>query len=199
MKSRVIVHGAWLMVTVTAALLGALVFGGSCAGERDKPPTRGSSVTQLADPNDVIDEKLMIALAQAKNFHDKAKVYMLDGKSAEAVAAVRQILSLQFPPGAPEADDVRNDARALLAKLLADQNQLDEAMRVVEEGLATATRDSFFVANLHTVKGEIHYKRAGTYPDAKDPKAIEEKHLAIDAFDRSIKINERIQKELEKP
>jgi tetratricopeptide (TPR) repeat protein len=197
MKSRVIVHGAWLMVTVTAALLGALVFGGSCGGERDKAGAR--SVTQLADPNDVIDEKLMIALAQAKNFHDKAKVYMLDGKSAEAIAAVRQILSLQFPPGAPEADDVRSDARALLAKLLADQNQLDEAMRVVEEGLATATRDSFFVANLHTVKGEIHYKRAGTYPDPKDPKAIEEKHLAIDSFDRSIKINEKIQKELEKP
>ncbi|MEO8699511.1 MAG: hypothetical protein ABI867_05680 [Kofleriaceae bacterium] len=200
MKSRLIVHGAWLMVAVTAALLGALVFSGSCAGDRSEPANkRGPSVTQLADPDDVIDEKLMIALAQAKNFHDKAKVYMLDGKSAEAIAAVRQILSLQFPAGAPEADDVRNDARALLAKLLADQNQLDEAMRVVEEGLATATRDSFFVANLHTVKGEIHYKRASAYPDAKDPKAIEEKHLAIDALERSIKINEKIQKALEKP
>jgi tetratricopeptide (TPR) repeat protein len=186
MKSRLIVHGAWLMVTVTAALLGALAFGGSCTSSsgdgRGEPKGR---VTQLADPNDVIDEKLMIALAQAKNFHDKAKVYMLDGKSAEAIAA--------------EADDVRNDARALLAKLLADQGQLDEAMRVVEEGLAAATRDSFFVANLHTVKGEIHYKRAAAFADPKDPKAIDEKHQAIDSLERSIKINEKIQKELEQP
>ena len=71
-----------------------------------------------------------------------------------------QILSLQFPAGAPEADDVRLDARALLAKLLVGQDQLDEAMRIVEEGLASSQRDSFFVANLYTVQGEIHEARA---------------------------------------
>ena len=60
----------------------------------------------------------MIALSKAKNFHHKAKVYMSDGNIAEAIASVREILSLQFPAGAPEAEDVRNDARALLAKLL---------------------------------------------------------------------------------
>ena len=176
---------------VTIALL---ALGISCANDRD--PGTGPA-TRLADPGDAIDEKLMVALAQAKNFHDKAKVYMLDGNSAQAIAAVRQILSLQFPQAAPEADDVRNDARALLAKLLADQGQLDEAMRVVDEGLAAATRDSFFVANLHTVKGEIHYKLAAQFADPKHPKAIENKHQAIDALERSIKINEKIQKQLE--
>ena len=52
------------------------------------------------------------------------------------------------------------DARALLAKLLVSQNQLEEAMRTVEEGLAQSQRESFFVANLHTVQGEIHEARA---------------------------------------
>ena len=182
-------HAGVLVTLVTMAFVLGV---GSCANDRDR-----DSVTRLAEPGDAIDERLMVALAQAKNFHDKAKVYMLDGKSAEAIAAIRHILSLQFPVGSPEADDVRHDARALLAKLLADQGQLDEAMTVVDEGLAAATRDSFFVANLHTVKGEIHYQRAAQFADPKDPKAIENKHDAIDALERSIKINEKIQKQLE--
>ena len=101
-----------------------------------------------------------MALAQAKNFHHKAKVYMTDGNLAEATAAVRQILSLKFPPNTPEADDVRNDARAMLAKLLISQNQLEEAMRTVNEGIAQSPRESFFVANLYTVQGEVHEARA---------------------------------------
>ena len=75
----------------------------------------------------------MIALSKAKNFHHKARVYMSDGKLAEATASVREIMSLKFPAGAPEAEDVRNDARALLAKLLVSQSQLDEAMRISAE------------------------------------------------------------------
>lgn len=191
MKSRVVIHAIWVIAVVAAFLVGM-----SCSGGGDDPGA--GDVTKLKEPTDVIDEELMIALAQAKNFHHKAKVYMSDGNSAEAIASVRQILTLRFPAGAPEADDVRHDARALLAKLLADQGQLDEAMRVVEEGLASVTRESFFVANLHTVKGEIHHKRAQRFEDKTDPQAIAERRAAIDALERSIKINETLQKQLEK-
>jgi tetratricopeptide (TPR) repeat protein len=179
------VLAVWLVLAVLVGFAGCF----------DRDPSQ--RVTQTAEPGDVIDEQLMIALAQAKNFHHKAKVYMSDGKDAEAIASVRQILSLRFPAGAPEADDVRHDARALLAKLLVGQGQLDEAMRVVEEGLASVTRDSFFVANLHTVKGEIHYARASLLTDPNDPQAVAEKRAAIDELDRSIKINEALQKRLE--
>ena len=155
------------------------------------------SVTKVADPGDVIDQDLMVALAQAKNFHHKAKVYMSDGKAEDAIAAVRQILSLHFPAGAPEADDVRLDARALLAKLLVSKGNTAEAMQVVEEGLAASPRQSFFVANLYTVKGEIHEARAADADAASDKaKATDERHAAIEAYDRSIKINEAIQKKL---
>jgi tetratricopeptide (TPR) repeat protein len=156
------------------------------------------SVTRVAEPEDVIDQDLMMALAQAKNFHHKAKVYMTDGNVAEAIAAVRQILSLKFPPNAPEADDVRNDARALLAKLLISQNQLEEAMRTVNEGIAASPRESFFVANLYTVQGEIHEARAAQLDtDAtQKSKAVEERRSAITAYDKSIKINETLQKAL---
>lgn len=177
------------------ALLVILVTACSCTG--DKPDS--SVTTRTADPTEVIDQNLMISLLQAKNFHRKARVYMSDGKLAEATASVREIMSLKFPAGAPEAEDVRNDARALLAKLLVSQSQLDEAMRVVQEGIAQSQRESFFVANLYTVKGEIHEARAALL-DANDPtqkaKIVEEKHAAIDSYDKSNTINTALQNKL---
>ena len=167
----------------------------SCSTDHSEPkPT-----THTAEPTDVIDQDLMIALSKAKNYHHKARVYMSDGKIAEAIASLREILSLKFPAGAPEAEDVRNDARALLAKLLVSQNQVDEAMRVVQEGIAQSQRESFFVANLYTVKGEIHEARAAAL-DANDPaqkaKIVDEKHAAIEAYDKSNSINTVLQDKL---
>lgn len=154
---------------------------------------------QTADPTEVIGEDLMIALSKAKNFYGKARVYKSEGKIVEAIASVREILSLKFPANAPEAEDVRNDARALLAKLLVEQGQLEEAMNVVTEGIAQSTRESFFVANLYTVKGEIHEARADKL-DANDPankqKIVDEKHQAIEAYDKSNAINTELQRRL---
>jgi tetratricopeptide (TPR) repeat protein len=163
---------------------------------RDGAATQ-QSVTRVAEPDEVIGQDLMMALAQAKNFHHKAKVYMTDGNLAEATAAVRQILSLRFPPNTPEADDVRNDARAMLAKLLVAQNQLEEAMRTVNEGIAQSTRESFFVANLYTVQGEVHEARALQLDTANEKaKAADARRSAIGAYDKSIKINEALQKKM---
>lgn len=181
-----------IILVLAVGLAFGLGVGLGCNDSAPQPP-----VTQVAEPGDVIDQELMIALAQAKNFHHKATVYMSDGNSAEAMAAVRQILSLQFPPNAPEAEDVRNDARALLAKLLLDQKRVEDAMLVVNEGLAASRRESFFVANLYTVKGELHQARAAELEAQNDKvRADEEKRAAITAYDRSIKINEAIQKQL---
>lgn len=167
----------------------------SCTGDR----TESKPTTRTAEPTEVIGQDLMIALSKAKNFHHKARVYMSDGKLVEATASVREILSLQFPANAPEAEDVRNDARALLAKLLIGQGQIEEAMTVVTEGLAQSQRESFFVANLYTVKGEVHEARASAL-DATDPankSRIEaEHHAAIEAYDRSNSINTTLQKQL---
>ena len=166
----------------------------ACTSEKERAPT-----VRIADPTEVIGEDLMIALSKAKNFHHKARVYMSDGKVAEAIASVRAILSLEFPAGAPEAEDVRNDARALLAKLLVGQNQLEEAMNVVTEGIAGSQRESFFVANLYTVKGEIHEARAAAL-DPADPnnkaKIVDEKRAAIEAYDKSNQINTVLQQKL---
>ncbi len=183
-------HMLVIAITVITSL-GAFV---ACTADRDPKPT-----TRTAEPTDVIDQDLMISLSKAKNFHHKARVYMSDGKLVEAIAAVREILSLRFPAGAPEADDVRNDARALLAKLLVGQGQIEEAMTVVTEGIAQSQRESFFVANLYTVKGEVHEARAAAL-DANDPantgRIKDEKRAAIEAYDKSNQINTVIQQRL---
>jgi hypothetical protein len=183
-----------------AALAGAVVaLAGMVACESDSN-RQGGSVTRVAQPEDVIDEGLMLALSQAKNFHHKARVYMSDGQLPLATTAVRQILAIEFPGGAPEADDVRLDARAMLAKLLVAQGQVDAAMSVVDEGLTAASRDSFFVANLYTVKGEVLQARAELLTSTGEPadgeRAREVRRQAIIAFDKSIAINEALQKRI---
>jgi hypothetical protein len=184
-------------LSLAGLLVAAVAVVAFAACQTDAPSSPQGSVTKVPDPGDVIDQELMIALAQAKNFHHKAKVYMGDGNLAAATASVRQILSLRFPGNAPEADDVRLDARALLAKLLVSQGQVEEAMRTVSEGLAQTSRESFFVANLHTVQGEIHEARAAQLDSANEKaKAAEERRAAIAAYDRSIQINEALQKRL---
>ncbi len=192
MKSQTVIG-----VVIGAVLLAAAMF---IAGRASAPGDRVmKDVTKIADATDVIDESLMMSLAQAKNFHRKAKVYMSDGKLDDATKAVRQILSLSFPKGAPEADDVRLDARALLAKLLVLQGKLDEAMTTVDEGLASSQRESFFVANLYTVRGEILETRAVNYDvegEASKGLAADARRSAIEAYDKSIQINEKLQKQL---
>jgi len=185
---------------VGVVLLAAAMF---LTGRASAPatPRPVASVTHVTDAREVIDDDLMVALGQAKNFHRKAKVYMSDGNLAAATSTVRQILSLGFPRGAPEADDVRLDARALLAKLLVMQGQLDEAMRTVDEGLASSQRESFFVANLYTVRGEIFEARAANLDAEGKDKSIsaDARRSAIEAYDRSIQINEKLQKQLAEP
>jgi hypothetical protein len=175
---------------------------GSCTSCTSSPSERvPPRVTRTTDPGDTdkpIDKKLMLALSQAMNLHHKAQILASDGDIGSAIASVREILSLQFPANAPEAEDVRNDARALLARLLVGQGQLDEAMSVVTEGLAQSPRESFFVANLYTVKGEILEARATSLDadPANKAHAVELRHAAIEAYDASNKIDKKLQDSL---
>jgi tetratricopeptide (TPR) repeat protein len=190
---RLIVAGVVLGVAVAIAGVVGCSHGDD---KEDRPVTRITSPEER-DRDQPIDEALMLALSQAKNFHHKARVYMTDGKLDEATGAVRAILSIRFPTAAPEAEDVRLDARALLAKLLLGQGQPEAAMTVVDEGLAAASRESFFLANLYTVRGEILQAQAAALDRSGAPadhaQAITLRQQAIVALDRSIQINTALQ------
>lgn len=197
-------HGSMMIAVL---LLAASLFG--CESDQER-----RSVTRLPEASEIanaaeagsgearevrIDQQLMVSLAQAKNFHHRAKVYMSDGNIPAAIESVRSILSLRFPAGAAETEDVRADARALLAKLMIGRGELAEAARVVDEGLADASRESFFVANLYTVRGEIHEAQAAAavaQGEGGAAAAASHRREAIMAFSRSIEINSAIQKRL---
>ncbi len=207
-------HSLPIMVRLAVVLGGMLLLlGGSpgCGDELD--PNRVSrqspgnpSVTTLPEPRAEsvaagpatdLGPELMIALAQAKNFHHKADIYAQEGDLLAATAAVREILAIPFPPGAAEGQDVEFDARARLAKLLMAQEALDEALGIVEEGIAARTRDSFFLANLHTVAGEVHEAMARALDDEGNSAGAEqERRAAIAAYDASIAINRALQQAL---
>lgn len=183
------------VVMVVMALFVATGSGG-CADEREVPARR--PVTALPEPDSaILGEEVMIALAQAKNFHHKADVYIQEGKTAEAVEALQQLLRVPFPEGAPEGEDVLLDVRARLAKLLLSQGLSEDALLIVDEGIGGAKRRSFFLANLYTVKGEVHEAAARARDQQGNGEAAAAaRRDAIEAFDESIRINRALQKAL---
>jgi tetratricopeptide (TPR) repeat protein len=193
-------RGAAALATALALLVALAAGMGGCSADRDAATQR--SVTALPDPDDgeLLGEELMIALSLAKNYHHKADVLAQEARYEEAAEALRQILAIPFPADAPEAADVRLDARARLGKLLASQGRIDDALIVIEQGLAEHPQDSFFRANLFTVKGEVHEAQAtaldqgGT--EATRAAARDARRAAITAFDESIRINRALQEAL---
>lgn len=190
---------------VTCVLATSIAVLGGCNGESSSnQPDDDRSTTTLPEANGrnlpALGEELLLALAQAKNFHHKADVQLKQANIGEALASIREILTIAFPEDAPEAEDVKLDARARLAKLLNVQGNTTEAMSVVDTGIASATRRSFFLANLHTVRGEIYEAMANMLDDDESDEARDKaraaRRSAIEAFDKSIEINAELQKAL---
>jgi len=180
----------WLILAVILAAAGAFA---SCAqDDRDGDEPKKGRVTEITRPGDALSEELMLALSMAKNLHHKADVYLAEMKSDEAVNALRQILAIQFPEGVPEREDVTLDARARLAKLLASQGKLDEALTTTDDGIKTASRRSFFLANLHAVRGEILEGRALQIEDSQPDQAKKLRHDAIQSLDQAIQIEKAL-------
>jgi len=180
----------------------ALLLAAGCAvgvavgcGSRADEEGRGR-VTELPQPGPELSKELMLGLSLAKNYHHKADVYLMEARVEQAVAAVRQILTIQFPPGSAEGEDIVHDARARLAKLLVTQGQLDEALVVVDKGIAGTTRESFFVANLHTTRGEVLEARAVQIEDRDKTAAATARREANASYDKAIAIEKALLEEL---
>ena len=182
-----------MMIIHWMILAGILAAG--CAqsdGDRDGEDKKAGRITEITQPGDALSEELMIALSMAKNLHHKADVYLAQMQSDEAVKALKEILAIRFPEGAPEAEDVTLDARARLAKLLASQGKLDEALTLADKGIEAAKRRSFFLANLHAVRGEILEGRALQIEDSQPAEAKKLRVDAIKSLDEAIQIEKAL-------
>jgi len=178
-----------------AAAVG-LALGAAACGSRTDEDGAARRVTELPQPGPALSQELMLGIALARNYHHKADVYLKEGRADQALASVRQILSIPFPSGSAEGEDVQADARARLAKLLVARGELDQALAVVDEGLAHTKRQSFFVANLHTVRGEVLEARASRIEAEDRAGASAARRQAIEAHDRAIAIEKALLAEL---
>jgi tetratricopeptide (TPR) repeat protein len=181
-----------LTVTLVLVLLTILTAVG-CSKRAAEPPCA------CPGPGKALDQELMVRLASARALHHQADLYLQQGEVQTAIKTVHRILELDLDAKWPEAEEARLDARARLAKLLLGQDKEGDALAVIEQGIKGAQRESFYLSNLHSVRGEVLEHRAKRLDTAGDkPAAKQAAREAIDAFESSITINKKLQQQLPK-
>lgn len=187
-------HSSWTRRAALGLFIVSLALWlATCTEDTEQP--RGGAVTELAEPENALSEALMVSLGQARNYHHKADLLVSEGKINEAAETVARVLEIPFPADASESEDVIFDTRARLAKLRVKQDKLGEAMVLVDEGISASTRESFFLANLYTVRGEI-FEAMAAAAEPNSEEASQARRDAIEAFDASIQINKALLEKL---
>lgn len=139
-----------------------------------------------------VDERLMLALEEARAWQHRADTHLADGDVPQAIADVSAVLAIHFPAGAPEGEEARLDAFARLVRLHLAGGDEQRALDDAAAGRREATRDSFFRAHLETAAGEIYEARAKRL-EGDPARAKEARREALAAYARSIEINRRVQ------
>ena len=160
----------------------ALASGG--AGCRGEDPSRS-------------DEAMLLMLSEARALQRYADLKLIDGDVEGAIASVRQVLAIRFPPAAPETEDVLLDAHARLARLLLSrggQEAEEAALAELAAARRLATRDSFFRSHIENVAADVYAARAKrlTAPEAQK----EARRQEAQALERVIEIDRRLQRAL---
>lgn len=143
------------------------------------------------------DEAMLLMLSEARALQRRADLHLLDGELAPAIADVREVLAIRFPPSSIEGEETLLDAHGRLARLLLSQGGEDserQALVQIEAGRKLATRDSFFRAHLESVAAEIYEARAKR--QSEPVAATESRKEALRALERAIAIDRHLQRVL---
>jgi tetratricopeptide (TPR) repeat protein len=153
---------------------------------------------QQPDQRPRVDRALMACLGAIRAYHRQADLQMARSRPGQAREAVAQILSMKCIRRAnPEIQEAVLDAYGRLARLHMQQGKLDEAARWLAKGMQRKGPPSFFRANLYMVRGDLLDARAGALDKAgRKTEADKLRRQAIDAFERSSKMNRRLLQDL---
>ena len=186
----------WPGAVTALALVAALSLVTSCSGEATQTPAPCRCECPPAKGG--LSSALLSRLATARALHHQADILLGQGKLDGAMERVRGILALDLDSRWPEAEEVRLDATARLAKLLGDKKgDLEAALKLVDEELKGKLRPSFYAANLHSTRGDLleaKVKKLDAAGKKKEAKATA--RLALAAFEASIRINKALQAKL---
>ena len=140
------------------------------------------------------DEAILIMLSEARAHQRLADLKLADGDVEGALAAVREVLLIRFPPGAPETEDVFLDAYARLARLelsRGGESAEDRALAELDAARRLATRDSFFRAYVENLTADVYAARAKRLTDPEAQKQASRREAQ--ALGRVIEIDRRLQ------
>lgn len=153
---------------------------------------------QQPDQRPRVDRALMACLGAIRAYHRQADLHLARNKPGQARAAVAQIVSMKcIARRNPEIQEAVLDAYGRLARLHMQQGELDEAARWLAKGMQRKGPPSFFRANLYMVHGDLLDARASVLDKAgKTAEADKLRRQAIEAFERSSKMNRRLLQEL---
>lgn len=145
-----------------------------------------------------LDQRLMLLLSTARSYHHQADLQQRQGQLDQALVTINKILALELDSRWPEAEEARLDATARLAKLLLSKEQAARALATVDRGISSARRESFFLSNLHSVRGEVLEFQAKALDRAGDQAGARKvSRDAMAAYEASIAINKRLQLRLQ--
>jgi tetratricopeptide (TPR) repeat protein len=156
-----------LWAGLAALLLGLALCASGCGGEMASPSSTAEGSPALAQ------------LRRARSLHQFAARRAAAGDVDGAVKALEEVASLQFPAGAPEAADVAVDAMAEISRLLLVAGRAPEAEAAARRAVAAGSAPSYFVG--------LAWLRLG---DALQARGL--KRQAVDAFERSIAVNNAV-------
>jgi hypothetical protein len=179
-----------VMVTLpTAALLALLA--AACARSA---PEGTSAAGACSCGAVVVDEALLAYLSRARSAHHLADLAENESQPSRAVELLDRFAESPSP-SAPEALEVRADARARLADLRSAAGDFERAERDLALGLEAARDTTYFRGRLFEVRGLVEERRAKAH-DAKGdaPSARKAREAAVQAFEEAVRIQELVQK-----
>lgn len=176
--------GVWVFGRTLGAVLGLALVCAAVPGCRGEDPGK-------------TDEAMLLMLSEARALQRYADLKLVDGDVEGAMASVREVLAIHFPPSAPETEDVLLDAHARLARLLLSRGGAEaeeRALAELEAARRLATRDSFFRSHIENIAADVYAARAKrlTEPEAQK----EARRQEAQALERVIEIDRRLQRAL---
>jgi tetratricopeptide (TPR) repeat protein len=162
------------------------------------PPADGGKATQgtSSEAGTPIDTELMAYLSAARALHHQANLKEDGGDLPGAIAAMNRLVGLQRPfPGrtVPEIEEVLADAYARLAELRLKNDQTDDALKDIAQGLAHAKEPTYFRGHLVEVQGIVEEARYRMLADAgKKDEADKAKARAIQLLDEAVNIQRQV-------
>jgi hypothetical protein len=168
---------------------------GCAQRERDERP---QACPEL-DAGKPVDPTLLAFLSRARAAHHLADGHEEGKDPARAVKALEALIAGPIPGAprpAPEVREVLADTRARIADLESQRGNFDLAMKQVDEGLRLADQPSYFRGHLYEIRGLVEERRAKQLREQGNAAGAEQsKQRALEAFEESMKIQERVIKD----